>query len=86
MFYLVEISKTNGQVAPAIYPCATEFEALQKFHSKMGGAMSNASFEQESLYILDNDRNRCIMSEQMMPRPIEETLEIDDEEIDLTNN
>lgn len=85
MFYLVEITKTNGQVAPAIYPCETEFEALKKFHQKMGGAMNNASFEDESLYILDDSRTRCIMSERMMARPVEESqFDIDQEEIDLT--
>lgn len=85
MFYLVEITKINGQVAPAIYQCETEFEAIKKFHQKMGGAMNNASFEDESLYILDNSKTRCIMSERMMARPVEESqFDIDDEEIDLT--
>lgn len=85
MFYLVEITKTNGQVAPAIYTCENEFEALKKFHQKMGGAMNNTSFEDESLYILDDSRTRCIMSERMIARPVEESqFDIDDEEIDLT--
>ena len=82
MYYLVEITKTNGQVAPAIYPCATEFEAIKKFHQKMGGAMNNEVFEDESLYILDDSRTRCIMSEKMMARPTAEPTLDEDEEID----
>lgn len=82
MFYLVEITKTNGQVAPAIYPCETEFEAIKKFHQKMGGAMNNETFEDESLYILDDSRTRCIMSEKMMSRPIAEPTLDEDDEID----
>lgn len=56
MFYLIEVTNYNNGTAEAkaIYPYETEDEAISKWHSKMGGAMSNATYETELLIVINS--------------------------------
>lgn len=56
MFYLIEVTSYNNgtEEAKAIYSYQTEDEAVAKWHSKMGGAMSNETYETELLIVVDS--------------------------------
>lgn len=54
-FYVVEITKYNNGTADAygVYPKASETEALQLFHQKMAGAMSNINYAFELCHVIN---------------------------------
>lgn len=61
MFYLIELSRTteSQNTAKAIYEYSTREEAVANFHTKLGGAMKNASFVYEMVMVI-NDHGAVI--------------------------
>lgn len=56
MFYLIEVTNYNNDTAEskAIYSYQTEDEAVSKWHTKMGGAMSNETYDTELLIVVNS--------------------------------
>lgn len=57
MFYLIELVTYNNGTADSkgIYNYDTEELAIANFHSKLGGAMKNATYESELLVVMNDD-------------------------------
>lgn len=71
MNYLIEITNYNNgtAVSKGIYEYATEMEAIANFHSKMGGAMKNATYASELLMVVTN--TGAVVKSEYWVRPIE---------------
>lgn len=71
MNYLIEVTNYNNgtPVATGMYPYATEMEAIANFHSKMGGAMKNATYASELLMVVTN--TGAVIKSEYWVRPIE---------------
>lgn len=54
MYYLIEISKGDPKInGKGIYEYETRNEAIAKFHSKLGTAMSSELYDEELLLVVD---------------------------------
>lgn len=71
MNYLIEITNYNNgtAVSKGMYEYATEMEAIANFHSKMGGAMKNATYASELLMVVTN--TGAVVKSEYWVRPIE---------------
>lgn len=71
MNYLIEVTNYNNgtPVAKGMYEYATEMEAIANFHSKMGGAMKNATYASELLMVVTN--TGAVIKSEYWVRPIE---------------
>lgn len=56
MFYLIEISTGDSQVAgKAVYSYTSEKDALASFHTKLGNAMKSPLYQSELVVVLDEN-------------------------------